>query len=102
MGGGFKTPPDLALENQIFQVLRNPETLTLVQVSVQVGMIARELRRELRLKTPDAVHLASAIAVDADFFMTVDEDDFPVGRTVKGVRIELPHPPSGDLTLPEE
>lgn len=101
LGGGFDAPPDLAMENQIFQVLRNPNTLTLIQASVQVGMIARELRRELHLKTPDAVHLASAIAVDADYFMTVDEDDFPIGESVKGVQIEFPHPPSGAFTLPE-
>lgn len=102
MGGGFDSPPDLAMENQILQVLRNPETLTLIQTSVQVGMLARQIRRDLRLKTPDAVHLASAIAIGADFFMTIDVKDFPIGETVKGVQVTLPHPPSGEFTLPQE
>lgn len=98
--GGFGSPVDPELENRILRILRDPATMTLVPVSVQVGMLARELSREHRLRTPDATHLASAALARVDSFMTLDEKDFPIGQVVRGVRIELPASPSGTLVLP--
>lgn len=99
MGGGYDATPDLAMDNRIFGILRNPETITLIQASLQVGMIARDLRRELRLKTPDAIHVASAIFAGVDAFMTTDER-LPVGKVIKGVPVRFPESPSGNLVLP--
>jgi predicted nucleic acid-binding protein len=100
LGGGFADPPDLARENAIRGILDNPNVLTPVQVTRQVAWIARELRRELHLKTPDAAHLASAVYAGADWFMTTDADDFPIGSVVRGVRISLPDSVSGATVLP--
>lgn len=100
LGGGFSSAVDPEVENQTLRILRDPATMTLVPVSVQVGMLARELRREFRLETPDATHLASAVFAGVDSFMTLDTKDFPVGQVVRGVRVELPASPSGTLVLP--
>ena len=89
------------MENRIFSVLRNPETITLIQTSVQVGMIARDLRRQFRLKTPDAVHVASAVFAQVDAFMTTDER-LPIGQVVRGVPVRLPESLTGKLVLPTE
>lgn len=99
LGGGYDDPVDAAKENAIFSVLDNPSVLTLVQVTRQVAVIARDLRRELHLQTPDAAHLASAIFAGVDIFMTIDED-FHVGTTVRGTRIELPGSALGEEVLP--
>lgn len=100
LGGGFNQPPDLAKENQILSLLDNPNVITLAQVTRQVAMQAREFRREFHLKSPDAIHLATAVFVGADCFMTTDEDDFPIGDTVKGVQILLPRSALGADILP--
>jgi predicted nucleic acid-binding protein len=108
LGGGFNAPVDPEMENRILRLLRDPATMTLIPSSVQVGMLARELRSEFRLEAPDAIHLASAVFVGVDLFMTLDADDFPIGREVRGVRIELPRLPSGtsscrnDRTEPDD
>lgn len=100
LGGGFSEPPDPAKENQILSLLENPRVITLAQVTRQVAMTARDLRRKYHLKSPDAIHLATAVFVGADSFMTTDEDDFPVGETVNGVRILLPASALGADVLP--
>jgi predicted nucleic acid-binding protein len=99
VGGGFADPPDLAKENQIRMILENPKTITLVQVTRQVALIARDLRASHRLKTPDAIHLASAIFADVDIFMTTDKKDFPIGETVHGVEVSLPRSAWGNEIL---
>jgi predicted nucleic acid-binding protein len=99
LGGRFSDPPDPEKEDLILRVLRDSESITLVQTSVQVAMIARDLRRQLHLKTADAVHLASAVYVGADAFMTTDER-LPVGRNVMGVSVGFPESPHGTLILP--
>ena len=101
LGGGFSAPVDPVMENRILRLLRDPDTMTLVPTSVQVGLLSRELRREFRLESPDAIHLASAVFAGVDFFMTLDADDFPIGQEVRGVHVQLPQSPSGTLVLPE-
>lgn len=85
LGGGFKDPVDPVKENAIFQVLDNPSVITLVQVTRQVAVQAREHRRTYHLETPDAIHLATAVFAEADIFMTIDTD-FPIGTRVNGSR----------------
>lgn len=43
-------------------------------VDGDVAEIASELRGRYRLRTPDAVHVATAIAAGADAFVTADRD----------------------------
>ena len=100
LGGGYDDPIDPIKENQIFSVLDNPSVITMVQVTRQVAVLARELRRELRLKAPDATHLASAVFAGVDIFMTADKNDFKIGTTVQGVQIALPGSAFGEEVLP--
>lgn len=100
LGGGFREPPDPAKENQILGLLENPNVITLAQVTRQVAMAARDLRRKLHLKSPDAIHLATAVFVGADAFMTTDESDFPIGDIVNGVKVLLPGSALGADVLP--
>jgi predicted nucleic acid-binding protein len=51
---------------------RTPE-LTLVSVDKEIGRLAAELRASYTLLTPDALHLASAVIHEADFFLTNDK-----------------------------
>lgn len=100
LGGRYDDPVDQAKENAIFRVLDNPSVITMVQVTRQVAVLARDLRRELRLETPDATHLASAVFAGVDMFMTIDEKDFNIGSTVRGVEIALPGSALGEDALP--
>ena len=100
LGGRYDDPVDALKENAIFGILDNPSVITMVQVTRQVAVLARELRRELRLKTADATHLASAVFADVDVFMTIDETDFNIGTTVRGVEIALPGSALGEDVLP--
>lgn len=51
-------------------------SLQLVPVDVRIATIGAALRAKYRLKTPDALHLATAIAVGADRFVTGNRRDF--------------------------
>jgi uncharacterized protein len=51
-----------------------PADLQLVDVDSAIIERATELRALYRLKTPDAIHLASAIEAHADLFLTGDAD----------------------------
>lgn len=99
LGGCFDDPPDLAKENAIRAILENPSVITLAQVSRQVAQVARDLRPQYRLKVADSLHLATAVTLGVDAFMTMD-DAFPIGQTVKGVRVTYPESALGANILP--
>ena len=91
-------PRNEELEARVMAVLDNPRAITLVQTTVEVGKIARDLRRGLVKETADAVHLASAIAIKADHFMTTDYR-LPIGQTVQGVLVGHPRSTTGQGVL---
>lgn len=62
--------------------------LELIVVNEQIAAFAAELRRTYRLKTPHALHLASAIAAGADRFVTGNHRDF----TDRIREIDIVHP----------
>lgn len=65
-------------------------SLHLVPVDPAVARIGAALRAKYRLKTPDALHLATAIAVGADRFVTGNRRDFSrIGE------IDVVHPAAG-------
>ena len=55
--------------------------LTLVSVDAEIGRLAARLRASYTLRTPDAVHLATAMIHEADFFLTNDGDFRKVDAT---------------------
>ena len=59
--------------------------LALVEVDAEVALSAAELRASLGLRTPDALHVASALASGAGAFVTSDARL----RTPEGLRLVL-------------
>ncbi len=51
----------------------------------QLLIAAAKLRRDFRIKTPDAIHVASAMAVGATQFVTNDQE--LIKKAVKGIAI---------------
>lgn len=49
-----------------------------IPVTKQIGVKAAELRAKYNLKTPDAIHLATAICQETDAFITHDQKLKPV------------------------
>lgn len=65
---------DEALANEYQEILLNGANVQTVSVTPTVAQVAAELRAESRLKTPDAIHLATALQHQAAAFLTNDRD----------------------------
>ena len=74
---------DEGLAHEYQDILLNAANITTVPVTPITAQVAAELRAESRLKTPDAIHLATALNHQASSFLTNDRD-FP---SATGVRI---------------
>ncbi|MEM8994709.1 MAG: PIN domain-containing protein [Acidobacteriota bacterium] len=66
--------------------------LELVPVDQGVAEIASDLRASSRLRTPDAIHVATAISAKADLFVTEDQrvkapGDFRIGSTREAIAL---------------
>lgn len=75
---------DLELLSRYDGVFSAPD-LALVDVTTAILDRAAEIRASLGLKTPDAIHVATAIDVGADLLLTNDADL----RRVPGLHVEL-------------
>jgi predicted nucleic acid-binding protein len=62
--------------------------LVLLPVDADVARVAAALRSTYRLKTPDALHLATAIVSGADRFITGNRRDF--STAIKEISIVFP------------
>jgi predicted nucleic acid-binding protein len=60
--------------------------LKLINVNADIAKLAVSLRSDYNLKLPDAIHLATALEVKADFFLT---NDLAL-KKVKGLTIIIP------------
>lgn len=58
----------------LYEALFGGSEVQLVEISADVVEKATELRASLGIKTPDALHLASAILIQAAAFLTGDKD----------------------------
>jgi predicted nucleic acid-binding protein len=81
---------DHLLETAFRQLLTRSKEVTLVPISHAVLEHATRLRAQHRLKTPDAIHIASAVSAGCTFIVTNDAQwqrvpDVPV--------VLLPHSP---------
>lgn len=61
------------LASTIIQILSNFPNLTTLPVTTEISQRAAELRADQNLRTPDAIHVATALARDADYFITNDQ-----------------------------
>ncbi|MGB1286970.1 MAG: type II toxin-antitoxin system VapC family toxin [Aggregatilineales bacterium] len=64
---------DDVLVEQYKDVFFRTEGIAVLPMSANAGEIAAELRAKYGLKTPDALHIASAIDSDCDAFLTNDK-----------------------------
>jgi len=71
------------LAQQYELIFEGTPELTLVSVDSEVGRLAAELRASYALLTPDAIHMATAVVHEADFFLTNDSDFRKVDPTDK-------------------
>lgn len=98
--GPRSEPADPAVDHRILTLLQDPRWLY-VELDTTVGLQARKLGQELGLKPADAIHLASAVAAEAEVFLTGDRR-FPIGAEVEGVWVDHPYQPGGpDLFTPD-
>lgn len=76
---------NFALARQYERILGRSRGLRLVPVASAVLRQAAKLRASLPLKTPDAIHLASAVSVGAKAFLTHDRQlpGIPGIRTIQ-------------------
>jgi predicted nucleic acid-binding protein len=63
---------NLALAQQYENILSNSQHFTLEPVTNDVARYAANLRVSYNLRTPDALHIASAIKANANYFLTND------------------------------
>ncbi|MFQ5809259.1 MAG: type II toxin-antitoxin system VapC family toxin [Armatimonadota bacterium] len=65
---------DARLVDTYTQNLTNQRGLTVVPIGADIAVCAAQLRARYRLKTPDAIHLATAVQTGCDAFITNDQD----------------------------
>lgn len=73
------------LANQYRSMLIGFPNLTIMGINEQIVEIASDLRATYGLKTPDAIHIATAISAKADVFITNDKGL----KNIKEIKIEL-------------
>jgi predicted nucleic acid-binding protein len=74
------------LAQQYNDILLSSTNVTTLPVTHSVAQLAAELRAEHKLKTPDAVQLATALSQHATIFMTNDRD-FPAMRDIEILKL---------------
>jgi predicted nucleic acid-binding protein len=94
--GGSRTAPNPVAEQRIRELLSQPYVV-LADVSRRVALQARDLIVDYpKLRGWDAIHMATAIMVKADVFLTRNTKDFAVGQVVGGVWVDSPYEFGGD------
>jgi predicted nucleic acid-binding protein len=63
---------DKALEDEYINLLTSNEAIHLIPVGSAIARRAAQLRAQYKLKTPDAIHIATAIETGCDAFLTND------------------------------
>jgi predicted nucleic acid-binding protein len=81
----FKLGNTKLIEQYEYFITKSP-FLKLINVNADIAKLAARLRSEYNLKLPDATHLATAIEVKVDFFLT---NDLAL-KKVKGLTIITP------------
>ena len=56
-----------------------------------VQVVSRVMEWAATKQVRDSIHLAHAIVARADVLFTVDQDDYPLGKTVEGVYVSKPY-----------
>lgn len=79
----FKKKKDKDLDN-IMGFLKLGGIVTILDMTVDIAILAAKIRAKYNIKAPDAIHLASAISSGADIFITTDRK---IPRKVEGLKV---------------
>ena len=61
------------LQREYRNIVMNTQNISPIIINADIAIKATELRAKYNLKTPDALHLATAIVSGADAFLTNDK-----------------------------
>lgn len=64
---------DSSKAKEVFRLLAHFPHLQLVEVTANIAFDASRIRAKTSLRTPDALHLATALVSQADWFVTNDK-----------------------------
>lgn len=64
---------DTALANRFRELFLDTDEIRTIAVTPEIAEIAAKLRADHSIRTPDAIHAATAIHCNADFFLTNDD-----------------------------
>lgn len=81
-------PKKMGNQNLAFQyktLISNIPNLTIIGINESIVELASDLRAKYGIKTPDAIHIATAIDAKADKFITNDKKL----KKIKEIKIEL-------------
>jgi predicted nucleic acid-binding protein len=67
-----KKDNNIFIENRYKLILTNYPNLSIISVDYKIVDIASRLRADYNIKTPDAIILATGIAMNVDYFITND------------------------------
>lgn len=73
------------LVKEYLETLKNFPNLRFVEVDWQIADLASSLRAKYNLTSPDAIQIATALANNADYFVTADK----VFKKVKEIKVKL-------------
>ncbi len=62
------------LAQEYYDILASNNDYTIVSITVEIAVSAAAIRARYRLRTPDAIHAATAIKSDCDAILTNDRD----------------------------
>lgn len=82
---GAKNQKDPALAELYRSLVKQFPHLALIGLNHEIVEIASDLRAKYGLRTPDAIHLGTAIAAEVDAFLTNDRNL----KKVKEIKVEL-------------
>jgi predicted nucleic acid-binding protein len=88
--GGYKGDrPGKAQADQLIERFLENVDAEWSELDILVAREARRVAWQYKLRSADAVHLATAILRRASHFMTLD-DGFPLGKNIEGVEVSRP------------
>lgn len=86
---GHKGDVDAGARDQVVKEYLDRLDIQWVEVDILIGKEVRQLASEYKLRGPDATHLATAVRMKADYFVSRDKA-FPYGRTLGITHITAP------------
>lgn len=79
---------DNSRAESVLRLLRSFPNLRILDITPEISTVAARLRARYGLRTPDAIHAATALAAGADVLVTNDRDLLKIGPEIALWRFE--------------